>query len=126
MAGPLFLLSAVATGVLNDWHAGMLGETSSYFSDISSLNVFGMAVSLFVLFQAHCGKTSPALERLSRDTYGIYLVHAFVIERMGLSLSAQPLPLFTGIALGSCAVFCISTAISAILNRIPVLNRYIV
>lgn len=126
LAAPVFILCAAITCALCGWNSRMLGETSSYFSDLSSLNVFGMAVSLFVLFQTHCDRTSPALQRLSKGTYGIYLVHAFVIERLSLNFSAQPLALFAQIALGSCAVFLISAAVSAILGRIPVLNRYIV
>ena len=132
LAGPLFLGGVVATGVLYAWHARMIGETGSYFSDLSSLNVLAMAVGLFVLMQDCLSGFAPSeraarrIRLLSRDTYGIYLVHAFVIERLALPFSAQPVSLFGMILLGSCAVFILSLLVSAALNRVPVLKQYIV
>ena len=132
LCGPLCLLSVVATGVLYAWHARLLGETGSYFSDLASLNVLGMAVSLFLLMQDRLSGFAPSeraarrIRLLSRDTYGIYLVHAFVIERLALPFSAQPVSLFTMILLGACLVFALSLLVSAALNRVPVLKKYIV
>lgn len=132
LAGPLFLCGVLATGILGAWHSQLLGETSSYFSDLASLNILAMAVGLFVLMQDLClgfapsERTGRRIQLLSRDTYGIYLVHAFIIERLALPFSAQPISLFAMILLGSCAVFILSLLVSAVLNRVPVLKKYIV
>ena len=132
LAVPVFAVSLVATGILYDWHSNLLGSTSSYFSDLSSLNILGMTVALFVIFNEYAAGFTPAeraarrIRLLSRDTYGIYLVHAFIIERLNLTFSVNPLPLFASLVLAPCLVFALSALVSAALNRIPVLNRYIV
>ena len=133
LAVPAFLLCALTTGILYDWHSARLGETSAYFGDLASLNVLGMAVSLFVAARACIGDAVPerarrGILRLSGDTYGIYLVHPFIIERLGLSLTPDfGAPALVALMLLACAlVFAVSALISDALHCIPVLKRYIV
>ena len=133
LALPAFVLFSLITGTLCGWHSAVLGETSAYFGDLASLNVLGMAVSLFVAARAYVRDAMPerakrGIRRLSEDTYGIYLVHAFIIERLSLSPNPDsgPLALVAFTLLACALVFALSALISDLLHQIPGLRRYIV
>lgn len=101
-----------------------------YFSNFH-VNILCEALFVFVWFKDHCKqmeKTDTILYKLSKYSFGVYLVHALILEqlnnRLGLNtLSFNPIisvPVITGI------VFAIALVISIVLNHIPKLNKYIV
>ena len=73
-------------------------------------------------------KTKNILQKLSKYSFGAYLVHAMVIEQLANIAKLHALsfnPVISVLVIGA-IVFVVSYAISVILNHIPVLGKYIV
>lgn len=117
---------------LTAWHSRLTGTTSSFFSSNASLGVLLMTAAVFVFFKETfsrvCwGKRLKALVRhASRCTFGIYLVHAFVLERLSPSYPSSPGALLGHLLGVSLAVYLIAYAVSAALNRVPMFRKTIV
>lgn len=102
----------------------------TYFAN-TRLNLFVQSVAIFVLFK-QMKITLPAtvskkLGGLSNLGFGVYLVHILVIGYLGKvgidALSFNPLYAVPIVAL---LVFVISSIISFILSKVPILNKYVV
>ena len=92
-----------------------------------TVNVMLEAVMVFVFFRVKFNWPSRIIRALSRYSFGAYLVHVAVIRLVG-KFGLNPLtfsPLIS-IPVISVIVFAVSFAISAVLNQIPVINKYIV
>ncbi|MBQ9433943.1 MAG: acyltransferase family protein [Synergistaceae bacterium] len=89
-------------------------------------NIF-VTIAVFVFFKRHCKRENMLVRRLSQYSFGAFLVHAIVIvvlQKLGLhSLTFNPV---FSVPVISVIVCIISFGISAVLNHIPVLNKYIV
>ena len=117
--------------IVADWAVTIRTQTptQTYYGN-TCVNIMLEAVAVFELY-----KNIPFREnriyhlilRLSKWSFGAYLVHALVIEKLaklGLTtLSFRPVLAAPLIVL---IVFVISNAISAVLHRIPIVNKYIV
>ena len=113
------------TVLLTRWHSGVLQTTSTVFSANASLGVLAMTSALFVFFQSlHfnlSAKSKALLLNLSKCTFGIYLIHPLVLERIHVTY-----PLLSVCILGiALLVFFISLAVSAVIRRIPILKKVI-
>ncbi len=106
----------------------------SIFHENMSINVMLVSVMIFMLFkfvrkfEELTPKTVGKLKMLSEYSFGAYLVHAMVITGLnhicGLnSLSFDPL---FSVPIISVIAFALSYMVSAVIHRIPVLNKYIV
>lgn len=129
----LAVLGVLATAALTSWvsvRADMLDET---FNEFRNATVFLPAVAVFLLgkrlFSGRgCnGKLAACAGWLSRQVFGIYLVHAFVLECLkrflGLwALSFNPL---LAIPATSVAVFLLSLLLSWLLGRLPFVGKWI-
>lgn len=104
------------------------------FYEYTSTNVAMMAAAVFVFFKKHYhvkksdSLYSKTVSRLSKYSFGVYLVHVAVLEYMTVRLHYSPMAYSPLI---SSPVFCIVTliisyVISFILNQIPFLNDCIV
>ncbi len=105
-----------------------IGKPSEKFYSSYAVNVMFEAVSVFVFFKAKFNRPSRIIRALSQYSFGAYLVHVAVIglitNKLGLNtLTFNPL---LSIPVISVIVFVISFGISAALNHIPVLKKYIV
>ena len=95
------------------------------------VNVLFESVAVYTWFKYKkykIKKWNAFVVKLSKYSFGAYLIHAFVIERLDTFFGLNSLsfnPIFS-IVLISILVFIISFVISAILNNIPVLKKYIV
>lgn len=94
-------------------------------------NVFLQAVGIFILMKNikfnFTEKQSKAIKLLAKYSFGIYLVHDLVIQKLsGVGLTA--LTFNTLISVPSIVIisFVISLIVSAIINNIPILKKYIV
>jgi len=127
----LGIVASIAIIALNAAASRKAGSAvGSYYNELS-VNVLLQSVAAFTLCKSllkngipGCGKLISALSRCS---FGAYLVHIFIMNMLELfgfhSLSLHPLlsvPALTAIT----AV--LSFTISYIINRIPILNKYIV
>ena len=92
-----------------------------------SVNVMCESVAVFVFFKRHFTRESRIIWTLSKYSFGAYLVHAAVIgviAKLGLdSLTFNPL---FSVPVISVIVFTVSFVISAVMNHIPMLKKYVI
>lgn len=125
-------LGGCMTVALTLWHSARLGESSSQFFDMSSMTVLFMTVGMFLLFRHALARFRPGqrlgcmLTTLSACSFGVYLVHPFIIERLQPTLPPAPLAVLFGVPGLALGIYLLSLAVSFLLHRIPVLGRYIV
>ena len=126
LAGSTF--AAIILGYMRTVHLGIADTT---FINPLYLPEFIGGISLFILFKDWCmkleSKGSPKwLQSLGKLTFGIYLVHPVILKffpMFGISvLSPQP---YIMIPLLVSAVFVISLGISYLLNKIPIMRKWI-
>lgn len=112
----------------------ILEEPKEIFYDDFTVNILAITIMIFLWAKNYLNLTNLSVKRqrlllrLSKYSFGIYLVHVLVIDGMKsffnlttLSFNAViSVPVISGI------VFIISYLLSALLNRIPVINRWIV
>ena len=102
----------------------------NYFNEFT-VNVLFETIAVFTWFKYRSydfPKLYPFIQKLSKYSFGAYLVHALIIEKLdgvfGLNaLSFNPVFAVPGIGL---IVFVCSFVISGIINQIPILNKDIV
>ncbi len=124
------VLGLILTIVLNLLASKNAGETSQAFYSANSLNVLLMSVAVFVWFKYNAKgneRLNKIIIRLSKYSFGAFLVHIFIIKvstAAGIQstsfhpvLSVPAITIFTAIA---------SYLISMVLNKIPVIKKYIV
>ncbi len=97
----------------------------------SYLPVVLESIGLFVLvkYSKNCftNKTKQLIFNLSKYSFGIYLSHALVIDLLSnLKINVYFANLFITIPLLALLIFIISLIISFILNKIPIIKKYIV
>lgn len=119
---------------LTNWYSVKMNCAMEGFYSYLSINVMLMAVAIF-LFAKYVisaiplkGVSVKILMHFSRCTFGMYLVHALVLEKIceWFHINTRILNPLTGIIGISVGVFAISYIISAIINCIPILKKYIV
>lgn len=122
-----FILT-VCLGMAATYKSGI--PCNSYFSNFT-VNVLMMSVAVFTFFKYSAFFTDHAgrkITKLSKYTFGVYLTHPMIIElldkRFGLnSMSFSPVLSVISI---SAAVSAAAFLISALLNQIPVIHKYLV
>ena len=117
----VFLQSALALKIQN--------RHSNYY-DVFSVNVLLSCIALFVWFKytEFFKQPSQMIEKLSCYSFGVYLVHVFVLEQLKIRFGLNTL-LFNpviSVPVISISVYVISVIISAILHRIPIAKKYFV
>ena len=88
-----------------------------------------MTAALFVFFKelrmTPGAKAQRALLLVSKCTFGVYLVHALVLERLDIAYPVAAGALLASIVGVSLLVFAVSLAISVAMSRIPGLKKVI-
>ena len=110
------------------------GEALSIFYNNFSVNVVLETLSVFVLIKNLLSNTvisdkkCKIISKLSKYSFGTYLVHALIITLLhkGLGLSSISFNTLIAIPVTSIIVFIISYVISAVLNHIPFVKKYLV
>ena len=109
------------------------GTPSDIFYTYNSLNVLCTSVPIFVFAKQHLnfprmGERAYALVRkMSKYSFGVYLVHPMVIELLQhFGIDTFSCNAFFSVPLLAVFVFAVSTAISALLNAIPVIKDHFV
>lgn len=109
------------------------GAANPPFYSYNDLNVLCTSVPIFVFAKQHLvfprmGERAYALLRkMSKYSFGVYLVHPMVIELLQhFGIDTFSCNAFFSVPLLAIFVFTASTAISALLNRIPIINKYFV
>ena len=110
------------------------GAANPTFYSYNDLNVLCTSVPIFVFAKQHLdfpahgrsGRTR-LLRKMSKYSFGVYLVHPMVIELLQhFGIDTFSCNAFLSVPLLAIFVFTASTAISALLNRIPIINKYFV
>lgn len=103
---------------------------ATYYGEFT-INVLCESVAVFTWFKYrkyNLHKLNLFIRKLSKYSFGAYLVHLLVLEQLYVRFGLNALsynPVFAVIYIGV-LVFVISFALSAILNRIPVVKKYVV
>ena len=95
------------------------------------LNVLFEAIAVFTFFKYikyNNDKLNNVIKHLSKYSFGVYLMHALILEqlyrRVGLTtLSFNPI---LSVVCISFIVFLVACVLSALLNHIPIVKKYIV
>ncbi len=119
------IAGAFATIFLTSYASVSAGKGIVSFYNNFTLNTLFAAAALFV-FAKYNLKSGKFIRKLSDCTFGAYLVHAafdIQFKRMGIVADNCQLLLIPAISL---AVFVCSFALSALLNQIPYVKKYIV
>ena len=101
------------------------------YYDYFTINVLFESVAIFTWFKYkkyRIPKLHPIIIRLSKYSFGAYLVHALIIEQLNTRLGLNTLS-FNAVLSVICIgliVFICSFIVSGILNHVPVLKKYIV
>ena len=127
----LGLAGFASTIFLDSYVALKTQEACNNYYGYFSLNVLMESVAVFTFFkyvQFNNDKINRFIKRLSDYSFGVFLVHALVIELLdrltGLNtLSFNPI---MSVLCISVIVSVISFSISALLNHIPFIKKYIV
>ena len=103
---------------------------STYYGNFN-VNVVCEAVAMHTLFKYHHfenDRMNRFVIKLSRYGFGAYLVHAFFIEKLSSVLHFNTLSFHAVLSVPviSALVFVLAFFVSAVLNHIPFLKRYIV
>ena len=134
---PAYVLGVVgfcATVWLSHYLTGRMGYNDFTFFDYTSLNVMLETVFVFCVFRDFFGKlsVSATTERLigtaSKCSFGVYLLHPFVLDMLNKSFLLNTLSFDVGKAMPVVAVvtFVISYCMSYILNKLPIIKKYLV
>ena len=121
-----FLVTIFGSSIIANYKMepfGLYGEIS--------LNIFLETIGIFVFIKNRKYnidyKKSEILNKLVKYSFGIYLIHVLVIDdikKIGITpLTFNPI---ISIPIISILIFIISLIISAIINHIPILKKYIV
>ncbi|MBR5329807.1 MAG: acyltransferase family protein [Firmicutes bacterium] len=130
----LGLLGFAATVLLTVWlsYDAGVGVSSYYLAE--TINVLLMATALFT-WAKYSKRTSrlqehhiPKLAFLSKCTLGVYLIHPLILAKLYLwfSISTVSFQPILGMIIVTAIVTVVSFLLSAILNKIPWIKKYIV
>lgn len=121
-----------ATAVLSAAAAVVKQEPTEAFYWHFAPNILAESVAVFVFAKYELARlrisnrAAGAVALLSKYSFGAYLVHPLFLEALAPVWNALPLPAPAAVLLVGVALAGLSFAVSAALNGIPVLNRYIV
>lgn len=129
----LGVLGALSTIIFTALISRYLGKPNGVFYNSFGINILLKIVFIFLVVKNFCenfqftDKQIDIIIKLSKYSFGIYLVHVLVLKYLKLfvfnTLSFNPI--FSVPVIGI-VVFCISLLISVLLNKIPFVNKYII
>jgi len=125
----LGIVSFVLTVVLTGRFSSVSGKLYDGFYSYFSLTVLLMSVAIFVFAKYNLAKLPSTsvkqklLTVLSKLSFGIYLVHPYIIERIDCFKVLEFMPWYIGWAGKAVIVFVISGVLTCFLRKIPFLNR---
>ncbi len=128
------ILGYILIVLLTDWYSKKTGSANGEFYSYFSINVMFMAIGIFIFFKSTffnvqlSGKELQCVKKISKYTFGIYLVHALIMEKFCAvtGITTTSLNAILAIIIITVGVTGISYVISAMLNHLPILNKYIV
>ena len=85
-------------------------------------------IAVFIWFRYHKFKDNNIIIKLSKYSFGAFMVHVLIIEKLASIFKFSTLSFYTPLSVPIIAiiVFIISYIISFILNQIPIIKKYCV
>ena len=129
LAGAAGLAAAL---FLSSREIAISGSSVGGYTENTSLCVLFLSVSVFSFFSRRLRNASPSektarfVSAISGATYGVYLLHPFLIERLEPAFPPQPVTLALCIPAWGFFFFAVSSAVSLLLSRLPVVGKRIV
>ena len=131
----LYILGIVMflfTGLATVWKTNQGAEGEEWFSKYLMPNVITEAAALYTFFVNRVSrirfgkKVSALVSKLAEYSFGAYLVHALVLD-MSETIPWNEIPgnPIVVIALRIVVVFAVSTAVTALIRKIPVIGKKI-
>ena len=122
------IIGTVMTILMSSYVSLLKNEPIAFFYNELSVNVLLESAAVFVFFKQHYNHENKIVLKLSQYSFGAYLVHALILALMREYTGLHTLTFSPVISVPMIAVivFIISFIISAILNHISVLKKYIV
>lgn len=107
--------------------------TNAYVYEYLSPNVLIMSVALFLLFKYGVSKinfkeqTVKVIVKLSSLTFGIYLTHMVFVKLFLMSpITVESINPLISVPVLTVIIFTISTLVTWIISKIPILKKYII
>lgn len=123
-------LGVVMTILLNWGVSVRTGGPNSYYSSSFTVNVFLESLALFVLFKycrCRAGLKRTLVVRLSKYSFGVYLVHAYIMELLiQWGMTSVMWNSFIAVPVMGIVIFLLSYIISWVLHMIPGIRKYLV
>lgn len=129
LAGILGAIGAVAAGnLISLWR----GEATAAFYDSFSLPTFCISAALFIFFQEKVSSVSWSkrsmtwIRRLSDNTFGVYLIHLWVLEIMEIKgINTMMISSVVSVPLVALLCFLIGNVMISCIRMIPIVGKYI-
>jgi surface polysaccharide O-acyltransferase-like enzyme len=120
----------IVTILLNLLASKNAGKSLEAFYSASSVNVLLMSVAVFVWFKYNAKgseKINKIIINLSKYSFGAFLVHIFILQCLN-AVGIQSTTFHPVLSVPAITIFTtvVSYLISLVLNRIPVIKKYIV
>lgn len=123
----LGIIGFILTMYLTVLSSSKLGNFSDVFYNNFSINVFFMAVAMFI-FAKYNFKSNYSLNKISTYSLGIYLIHVLIIEKFGLifHFNVRSFYMILSVPIVALIVFTISVILTFIIKKIPIFKKYII
>ncbi|MBE6801516.1 MAG: hypothetical protein E7530_01360 [Ruminococcaceae bacterium] len=126
----LGVLGLILTILLNLMASKNAGKSTETFYSANSINVLLMSTAIFVWFKYNVkgnDKFNKIIIKLSKYSFGAFLVHIFILKVLH-AFGIQTTSFHPILSVPSITIFTtvVSYLISLILNKIPVIKKYIV
>ena len=127
----LSVLGFLLTILLDSYIAIRTNAPSGKYYGNFSINVLFEVLGIFVWFRYHKfdnQKLNRIMAKLSIYSFGVYLVHVLILEKINILFNVNTLSFFAPISVLAISILIglISLIISVILNHIPVIKKYCV
>jgi surface polysaccharide O-acyltransferase-like enzyme len=123
------LFTAVGTSFMSIYKNEPTGELYGYLLPNTMFTAYGVFIFFQEIFREKKfhKKTEKVILKISKDTFGIYLIHALIIQTFGIiGLNTLIITPIVSIPIISVIVMIISETGTIIVNKIPVLREYII
>lgn len=128
---PIYLLGIIGTiiTIMLNAYLSIKKQTpvSTYYGNFC-VNVLMQSIAIFVFFKYSKLKSNNIIKKLSKYSFGAYLIHVLIIEQLNTHFALNTLSFnpIISVPIISIIVCIISFLISAIINKIPILKNFIV
>lgn len=127
----LLIIIALAT-ISGAKYAQMQGTPTGIFYGYLTLPVFLEAIIIFIIFlkldYKPSGVVTKTISTASKSTFVIYLLHPFVMDHINSWFNINTLSFNTWLSVPtiSLVVFAVCLIVGIILNKIPIVNKWLI